>query len=67
MNRFLSRSSVMLFAVLVTASTPLVAQQRRSADVHVPVVTANDPIDPNPVPPTDPTLPPGTSVFALHF
>ena len=65
-NHFRSRSSVMLLAILVTASTPVVAQQRQSLDVHVPIVTANDPINPNPAPPPDPGIPPQSSGFALH-
>lgn len=66
MNHFPSRSSVMLLAILVTASAPVVAQQRHFSGVHIPIVTANDPIDPNPIPPTDPGLPPAASAFALH-
>ena len=67
MNRFSFRNSVMLVAILVTPSVPVIAQQHHFSGVHVPIVTANDPIDPNPVPPTDPTLPPQASAFALHF
>jgi len=65
-NRSFSLSSVMLLAFLTTASAPVLAQQDHFSGVHVPVVTANDPIDPYPVPPTDPTIPPSGSAFALH-
>jgi len=65
-NRSFFLNSVMLLSFLVTASAPVVAQQRHFSGVHVPIVTANDPIDPNPVPPTDPTIPPEASAFALH-
>ena len=63
MNRWFFLNAVMLSAFLVTASAPVVAQQRHFSGVHIPIVTANDPIDPNPVPPPPD---PGTTGFALH-
>jgi len=61
-NRFPFHIPVMLFAILVTASAPFIAQQGGSSSVHVSIVSANDPTDPVPLPPPDPTTP----GFALH-
>jgi hypothetical protein len=60
-NTSFFRSSVMLLALLPTGALPVIAQQRRSSDVQMPVVMADDPGTPAPLPP-----PPDPS-FALHF
>ena len=61
MNTSLFRSSVMLLTLLATAATPAMAQQHRSSGVQKPIVTAEDPGTPAPLPP-----PPDPN-FALHF
>lgn len=66
MIRFTFCNSVMLLAISAATTAPVFAQQHLPAKVHTSVVLADDPVDPNPVPPPDPGTPPEASIFALH-
>ena len=67
MNHFTFRTSVMLWALLVTAAAPAMAQHRRPSDVRLPILSASDPTDPYPVPPPPDPGDPVPTGFALHF